>query len=142
MAEEEKDKPNQKDLPNQVDTGQKSAFGKLPIDISEEDLNHKGVQRLLLHELRRLQTEVNYLEEFKTKFHDLDKENVRLEEKQKRSEKTEYLSKFCSVIGGVIFGLGIKLFDSSATANNSFSILLVVVGIMLVLGSLIISNKK
>jgi hypothetical protein len=141
---EEKDKPIKSgEVPPPESRSDKSAYGNLPIEIYEEDLAQKGVQRLLLSEIQRLKSETYELKGYEERFHSIDKDKAVLETKFIKHKLVDIFSKFCLTMGGVILSLGIKSFPSTTTSGSDFSAwLLIVTGGILLIGGLLISFKN
>ena len=144
MNDEDKDAGNTSDQDfKQGSSSSRDSYGSLSIEISEEHLQEKGVQRLLLSDLKKLKIEKIELQKIEVKFHELDKENAVLKTKFAQNKFAEFLSKFCIGSGSAILGIGVKLYDwATPSKDNALSLLLIIIGIFLITGSLIISSKK
>jgi hypothetical protein len=79
-------------------------FSKIAFELDENDLSSKGVQKLLLAEISRLETEVSRLGHIEKKFHECDKELTKLKGKAQKSATLELLYSVSIAIGSVFIG--------------------------------------
>ncbi len=107
-------------------------FKKINHDLSEKDLASSGVIKLLLNEIVKLEYNVSNLSNYRKKYHETDKERIRLEEKQKHYFPHEALFSLCITIGALLVGL----YPSMNGDNNNGNIALGV-GIVLIIGAAI-----
>lgn len=111
-------------------SGRKS-FAKLRRELSDEELSSPAVQRLLLDEIERLDTERNELNSFRTKFHDSDKKASILEEKLKSKVSIEVLHVACITVGAAALGYAPSIWQNQPTAWMSaiFGVVLIIAGL-------------
>ena len=76
----------------------RQALSNVRRELSEDEMKSPAVQRMLLDELDRLETEVDELRQFKGKFHSADKDAAVLRERLHASLARD---------GGLIFGAAI-----------------------------------
>lgn len=108
-----------------------SPYSKIRREISEDDLQSPAVQRLLLGEVDRLQTQISDLELIKIKYHVADKQTAILNEKIKALTSHEVLYGICLTIGSAIIGLASLLWASG------YGIVAIAIGSVLVVGGVI-----
>ncbi|GLB47993.1 hypothetical protein [Neptunitalea lumnitzerae] len=116
-----------------VHNRRKGAYQKLRRDLSEEELNSSGTQKMLLSDLDRLEEEVVNLRKFKDKFHEKDKNEAVLEEKLSSSLSKEILYSVAISLGATLIGLS----NSIWAAENINGEIILACGIVLVIGGLI-----
>jgi hypothetical protein len=87
------------------------AFSRVKRELSDEDLNSPGVQKLLLELLAQAEEEVSALKSFQAKYHESDKRNGALEEKLKKHTALEIASIAMLAVGGGIMGLAPKMWS-------------------------------
>jgi hypothetical protein len=121
---------------NNQDLKKESAYEKLPRGLSEEDLKNPGVQKLILSDLDSFEEENKILKKFQDKFHQLDKVNAVLEEKLKKTQRSEIFYSFCIAFGGVLIGFSKSIWDK----DKSLAILSLVFGGVLFIGGLVFKN--
>ena len=107
-------------------------FKKINHDLSEKDLASTGVRKLLLNEIVKLEFNVSNLSEYREKYHETDKERIRLEEKQKHYFSHEALFSLCLTIGALLVGL-----TPSMNGENSNSDITLGIGIALIISAVI-----
>lgn len=110
----------------------RNAFSKLAFELTDEDLNSKGTQKLLLSEISRLESETLKLNDFRTKYYNSDKESAVLKEKQKIFMFSEILYSISLTIGAMLIGL-----TPSINSNNVPSWLISGIGGILIIGSIL-----
>lgn len=102
-------------------------YSNIRREITEEDLESPAVQRILLSEVDKLQSQVADLEVVQGKFHVSDKKSAILEEKLQSSNSHEILYSVTITIGSVIIGLSPTIWDKQygwiAIAIGSFLII-------------------
>lgn len=111
----------------------RKSFSKIGIELSEDDLKNQGVQKLLLAEISNLEQEVFKLESFKDQFHEVDKSNEVLKEKQKTFLFAEILYSVGLTVGSLLIGLT----PSMKSADGSDSYTTLGVGAILIIGSIL-----
>lgn len=119
-----------------------SPYSNIKREITEEDLQSKAVQRILLGEVDKLENRCLLLEnrvdeisatydELQNKFHERDKEKAILDEKLKKSKSQEILYSFCLAAGSVVIGFAKAVWDKGL--GEEFLTL----GIFLIIGGII-----
>jgi hypothetical protein len=108
------------------------AFSKVKRELSDEDLNSRGVQMLLLDYLAQAEEEVAMLKSFRDKYHEADKRNGVLEEKLKADVAAEVLSTGTIAIGAaaLVYGPSTWSNQPSAAIAVAFGAVLTLVGIL------------
>lgn len=82
----------------------RKTFARLDRQLSAKELASPIVQKLLLDELDRLESEVVRLRDYETKFHEVDKRHAILEERRNKNNALETLSSAGLAIGGAMLG--------------------------------------
>lgn len=109
MVENEPDididhQPQEADESRHMKTSRK-AFSKLAFELTDDDLQSKGVQKLLLAEINRLEDAVAYAESYRERFCTSDKECAVLKEKGKQVVFSEILYSVSLTLGAALLGL-------------------------------------
>jgi len=89
-----------------------SPYSRIRREISEEDIATPAVQRILLGEVDKLQSQVSSLELIESRYHITDKQAAVLEEKLRSVNSHEVLYSLCLTIGSAIIGLSSAVWDS------------------------------
>lgn len=107
------------------------ALSGLKRELTSEELNSSGAQKLLLEELDRLREENDDLRGSEDEFHRVDKELAVLKEKQKRNVAAELISGSCLTIGAAALGYAPAVWSTqhSGWIALAFGIVLVAGGI-------------
>lgn len=119
-----------------------SPYSNIKREISEEDLQSKAVQRILLGEVDKLENRCLLLEnklaktnieysELQNTYQQRDKEKAILDEKLKKSKSQEILYSFCLAAGSVVIGFAKAVWDKGL--GEEFLTL----GIFLIIGGII-----
>lgn len=108
-----------------------SPYSRIRREISEEDLQSPAVQRILLGEVDRLQTQISDLELIKVKYHAADKQTAILNEKIKALTSHEVLYGICLTVGSAIIGLASLLWASG------YGLVAIAIGSVLVVGGVV-----
>ncbi len=87
----------------------RKAFSKLATELTDDELNSPGVQKMLLAEIARLESTVIYTEKFKDKFHEADKDRAVLKEKEKTFIFSEILYSVSLTLGAALIGISPSL---------------------------------
>lgn len=96
------------DLPATKDKRRK-AFRQVKRELSNEDLENPAVQRMLLDEIERLESENEELNSYRNRFHEADKKSAIFEEKNKTVIARDILFGICLTIGAAIIGFAPSL---------------------------------
>lgn len=108
------------------------AFRKVTRELTDADLANPAVQRLLLDDLDRLETERDDLSQSRDKFHEADKRVGILEAKAQVNIAFEIISSGCLAAGSATVGYARTLWDTPP--NGVFALglgcVLVIVGIV------------
>jgi hypothetical protein len=107
-----------------------SPYSRIRREISEEDLASPAVQRILLGEVDKLQSQVTELQEIESQFHSVDKKAAILEEKLKAVNSHEVLYSLSLTIGSIIIGL------SSMIWEKGYGWAAIAIGSILVVGGI------
>jgi hypothetical protein len=108
-----------------------SPYSRIRREISEEDLASPAVQRILLGEVDKLQSQVALLEITESNFHMVNIKSAVLEEKLKAVNSHEVLYSLSLSIGSVIIGL------SSMVWDKGYGWIAIAVGSVLVVGGIV-----
>jgi len=109
------------------------AFSRLKRELSDEDLNSPGVQKLLLEYLAQAEEEIASLKSFRDKYYEADKRNGALEEKHKVYVAAEVLSTGTIAVGAAAFVYGAAIPTTNqptAALATAFGAVLTLVGIL------------
>ena len=120
--------PSKDDSTSHIKSSRKS-FSKLATELTDDELNFPGVQKMLLAEISRLESTVIYAEKFKEKFYEADKERAILKEKEKIFIFSEILYSVSLTLGAVLLGV--------APSLKSSSLLIGAIGVLLVIGAVV-----
>lgn len=82
------------------------AFSRLKRELSDDDLNAPGVQKMLLESLAQAEEETTALKSFRDKYYEADKRNAVLEEKRNVDVAAEVLSTGTIAIGAAALVYG------------------------------------
>lgn len=115
-----------------VDTVKKrGAFSNLKRELSDEDLNSPGTQRLILNELDKYEECSKQLELYKSKYYECDKDRAIYKERANSSNAFEILYSSSLSVGAMLIGL-------TPSLNEKIEGWLVgVVGLLLLAGGII-----
>lgn len=106
-------------------------YSNIRREITEDDLKSPAVQRILLSEVDKLQSQVSDLEIIQSKFHLADKKSAILEEKLKSTNSHEILYSVTITIGSVIIGLSPTIWD------KKYGWIAIAIGSFLIVGGII-----
>ena len=106
------------------------SVAKLRRELSEDELSTPGVQKLLIDEIERLETENSLLSEYRDKYYDSDKSVAILEERDKKKVAVQVMSDACLAVGAAALGLTPFLWSS-----GPLGLIMVVFGVILIVGS-------
>ena len=108
------------------------ALSGLKRELTGEELNSSGAQKLLLEELDRLREENDDLRGFEGEFHRVDKDLAVLNEKQKRNIAAEVISGSCLTIGAASLGYAPAVWNTQHIGwmALAFGITLIVGGVV------------
>ena len=101
-----------------VDVYKNKAFSKLSRELSEADLSNPSISRMLLSQIDSLEKENIDLKKLEAGFHDLNRENGILKERQKKNLASELLSQFCLTLAGGLLSISTLDFSNPVTINN------------------------
>ena len=112
-------------------TSGRKSFPKLRRELSDEELSSPAVQRMLIDEIERLDTERGELASFRTKFHDSDKRAAILEERFKGKISIEIIHVACITVGAAALGYAPSIWQTQPTAwmTAIFGVVLIVAGL-------------
>lgn len=113
-------------------TSGRKSFAKLRRELSDEELSSPAVQRMLIDEIERLDSERSELHLFRSKFHESDKKAAVLEEKFKQKVSIELIHIACMTVGAAALGLAPSIWTTQPTAWMVviFGTVLVIVGLV------------
>lgn len=86
-------------------SGRRLAFGEIKRQLSDEDLKSPGVQKLLLDDLERAESECEIMQGYIERYHDADKRAAVLEERVRSGTAIEIMFGVGVGLGGTIMGL-------------------------------------
>jgi hypothetical protein len=107
------------------------AFSRLKRELSDDELNSPGVQKLLLDYLAQADEEITTLKSFRDRFYETDKKNGILQEKLTANDAAEVVSTGSIAVGAAALGYAPSLWTSQPTGwlALTFGAVLTVVGI-------------
>ncbi len=108
-------------------------FSRLKRGLTESDWKNSGARKLILDRIERTESELLELKEYRSRFHDKDKEAAVLRQEMQQLKKADKLSDFCLSAGGVWIGLCTFLFDKGLWALGLVACL---IGLVLLVWSL------
>lgn len=111
-------------------TGKRQAFSNIRRQLSETDLGSPGVQKMLLEELDRAESQCEVAEGFRERFHLADKEAAILREKLKTVTAMEIFFGLGVAIGSILIGLAPYFWDQKAKGE-----LMLAIGAVVLIGS-------
>ena len=113
-----------------VPKGRRS-FAKMRRELSEEELSTPAVQKLLIDETERLETENRTLAEFRDNYHRADKRVAILEEERKKSVAQEIIFGVCLAVGAAALGYAPSVWSEQPTGwiFLVFGFILIICGI-------------
>ena len=103
------------------------SFSRARRELTEDELSHAAVQKMMLDELDRLDGENNELKRFVDKYYEADKEAAILSEKQSRSKASELIYGALMTVGAAAIGYAAP---SDGTGSPDYIVL--VFGLVLV----------
>ena len=121
------EEPRGSDGSQQVYPKVRRPFSKLAIELETDDLAQKGVQKMILAEIARLETEVAMLEDYEAKYHDKDKECAVSSVRLKKNTMLEILYTVAIAIGSGLIGW----LPSSSTSGGTAAILAMALGLFI-----------
>lgn len=80
-------------------------YSRLAIELNEDDLESKGVRKLLVAEISRLEAENAELSNFRDEFHTKDKECARFVVRLRKNTMVEILYTLAIAVGSALLGL-------------------------------------
>lgn len=114
-------------------TGRRGSFRDIRRQLTDEELKQTGVQKLVIEDFERAETECEALRAYVEMFHEADKRVGILTEKQKVDKGLEIITGVCLAGGGAIFSLA-----PSFWAVNTFQgIAALAIGTLFVAGSIL-----
>lgn len=111
-------------------TSGRKSFSRLRRELTDEELAAPAVQRMLLDEIERLDSELTDQRQYRDQFHEVDKVHAALQEKFKTKISIEILHVACIAIGGAALGYATSNWGSQPVGWIS----LVFGGVLLVAG--------
>jgi hypothetical protein len=113
-------------------TSGRKSFAKLRRELSDDELASPAVQRMLIDEIERLDSERIDLSSFRTKYHDSDKRVGVLEEKFKGKIAIEIIHVACITVGAAALGYAPSIWQNQPTAWMAaiFGLVLVLAGLV------------
>lgn len=93
--------------------GTQKALENIQRNLTQEDLDSPGTQKMILAELERLQEANKDLEEFRDKYHGADKERDVLKEKLNSNKADEILYSASLTMSSAIFGISFSITEDT-----------------------------
>ncbi len=94
---------------NQEKSKIKKPYSNIACELNEEDLNSKGVQKLILSEISRLENENAELDEFKDKYYSSEKECAINKVLLSKSSSGEILYSVALSVASALLGLSVSI---------------------------------
>lgn len=117
--------------------GSRKSFGNLRRELTDDELQHSGTQKMLLDDLDRLENELLNARGFMEDFHKADKEVAVLKEKQRSHVAFEIIATGTTVVGSIFAGAS---FTTLTETDPQYGYL--IAGLVLVLVGLIAKAIK
>lgn len=129
---EPQEPPGDEQPPAIKGTSGRKSFAKLRRELSDDELASPAVQRMLIDEIERLDSERIDLSSYRTKYHDSDKRAAVLDEKFKGKIAIEIIHVACITVGAAALGYAPSIWQSQPTAwiVAIFGLVLVLAGII------------
>jgi hypothetical protein len=124
--------PTKVEPPTAPATGRRPSFRDIRRQLSEDELRQPGVQKLLIEDLERAETECDMLRVYVERYHERDKEVARLAEKLKTNIALEVITDVGLAGGGAIVSLAPWFWKSTARVVATLG-----VGFLFLIGSTI-----
>ncbi len=112
----------------------KGAFSQLRRELSDEDLNSPGTQRLILNELDKYEECSKQLEEYKGKYYNSDKERAVLEVQLSSNRAFEILYSFSLSVGSALLGITPSILNGEGNTYYLTWIVCIIGGVSLIGG--------
>jgi len=100
-------------------------------ELNDKELSGPVVQKMLLDEVDRLETELSSAKQYLERFYEADKAKAVLEERVKESNSYEILYNGCIIGGSILLGFVPNIWNS-----QPLGIIIAIVGVVLVVGAL------
>jgi hypothetical protein len=113
-------------------TGRRQSFRNIARQLTDVELAHPGVHKLILEDWEKAETECENLRTYVDKFHEADKKCAVLEEQIKSNRAMEILFSVCLSLGSILLGATPYFWDGGAKG-----IMIVSAGIVLMIGAVI-----
>jgi hypothetical protein len=111
-------------------SGRRPAFREIKRQLSEEDLSSPGVQKLLLDDLERAETECEILQGYIERYHEADKRSAVFEERIRSVTAIDIMFGVGVGLGGTIMGL-----SPTFWADQPKGLIVLIIGGLLVVGA-------
>lgn len=109
-------------------TGRRQAFRDIRRQLQEAELASPGVQKLLLEDLERAESECDVLQGYVERYHQADKRAAVLEERLRTHTAVEILFGVGISVGSAIIGFVPSLWDASAKGPVALALGVLLVG--------------
>ncbi|QKV65305.1 hypothetical protein HUW52_21215 [Pseudomonas sp. 43A] len=109
----------------------RKSFAKLRRELSDDELSSPAVQRMLIDEIERLDSERIDLTVYREKFHITDKKSAIFEERFKAKISIEIIHIACVTVGAAALGFAPSIWTTQPTA-----MMIVVFGSVLIIAGL------
>lgn len=123
--------PQEPDESSHIKTPRK-AFSKLALELTDDDLQSQGVQKLLLAEISRLENAAVHADHYRERYTEVDKECAVLTEKGKQVVFSEILYSVSLTLGAALLGL-----TPSIKTEGVSPVLIGAIGVVLIIGAII-----
>lgn len=108
------------------------SFAKMRRELTEEELSTPAVQKILMDDIERLESENEFLTEYKDKYHEADKLAAILKEREKRNIAMEIVHGVGLTVGAVLVSSALPTWES-----QPLGWILLICGAGLFIGSII-----
>lgn len=98
-------------IPEESPKGRRS-FAKMRRELTEDELSTPAVQKILMDDIERLESENDSLAEYKDKYHEADKLAAILKEGEKRSIAMEIVHGVGLTVGAVLVSSALSTWES------------------------------
>ena len=120
---------------------EKPAYRNLRRELTDEELTSPGTVRLLIQDVERLESELFRASKYISRFYKANTDVQVLKEKVKSLTSSSIMNNAGLTVGGVLIGIGSRMWDRVSIANNLGATIIVVLGLILI-GCVIFSQFR
>jgi hypothetical protein len=109
----------------------RQSFSRVKRELSDEELSSPAVQKLLIEEIERLESDNDALSVYREKFYESDKKKAILEEKLQKNIANDIIFGACLTVGSAALGYAPSLWASQPSGQIAL-----IFGVVLILGGI------